>query len=168
MRARTYGQSTHAWLDDTFDLRRRRESALSETVARRAHWLDPDDRELVLAMFRDNRPAKAIAAMVHDDPRHIRRRLRRLARRLLDPRVAYVVAHRNAWSPSRQAVAHMLYIQGRPMRQVSDKLGMTLYSVRQHRDAIEAMIRAPSKRQQASPSRTWKTAESTPAERKPS
>ncbi len=164
MRTRTYGDHTETWLDERFDLRRKHEASLSDSLVRRAHWLDPKDRELVLAMFRDGRSALSIARLLEQDPRMVRRRLKRLARRLQDPRVAYVVAHQAQWAPGRRRVARRLYIAGLSMREVASELGVSLHCVRKHRDAIEAMwlgarhhASAPAS-PSPSPSRRWRDA----------
>lgn len=148
------------WLSDCdqrLDLRRKRETDLSSLVVRRAHWLEPDDCELILAMFDRGQHATSIASMVKQSPRLVRRRIRDLVARLSDPRVAYVVAHRHQWGQSRRRVARELFIRGRSMREASDALGLSLHSVRKHRDAIEAMALAD--RSGSSVSRTWRSAE---------
>jgi len=130
------------WLDqvdERVDLRKRRESSLGDRLVRRAHWLEPSDRELILAMFRDGKSAVAIAQLMNESPRNVRRRVRRLIERLNDPRVAYVVAHHESWSKSRKAIARSLFIQGRSMRETTEELGLSFYSVRKHREAVEAM-----------------------------
>lgn len=164
MSTRTYGANPDAWLGEEFDLRRRRQASLSGTLVRRAHWLAPDDRELILAAFQDGRKAVAIAQMLNQDPRLVRRRLKRLALRLQDPRVAYVMTHQQHWSRTRRTVARQLFIMGRSMRQITRELGVSIHCVRTHRDAIEAMCaesvsqRAPRTNNQSAPARDWRTA----------
>jgi len=62
MRPRTH---TADWLDqkhDAIDLRKNLPDERIDTIRRRADWLDEPERSLVLAMFRDGRPATEIAA----------------------------------------------------------------------------------------------------------
>jgi len=143
--------------DSELDLRRKRSGTLSDLLVRRAHWLDAEDRELVLAIFERGQSAAAIGTLTSTPARQIRRRIRQLVARLNDPRVAYVVAHKNSWGRTMQAVGRELFIRGRTMRQVSDTLGITLHSVRKHRDAIETM--SATERQRHRPSRVWLNAE---------
>ncbi len=133
------------WLDQIsadMDLRKKRSHTLTDSIVKRAHWLEPDDRELVLAMFRDGQSAQSIAKRFGGCPRHLRRHIKKLVQRLSDPRIAYVIAHHEQWSKSRRAIAHCLFIQGRSMREATDELGMSFYSVRKHREAIDAMCQA--------------------------
>ena len=138
-------KSNTDWLDqvdERVDLRKKRENSLCDQLVRRAHWLEPTDCQLILAMFRDGHSAVDIAQLVGESPRNVRRRIRWLVNRLNDPRVAYVVAHHDGWSKSRKAIARALFIQGRSMRETTTDLGLSFYSVRKHREAIEAMCNA--------------------------
>ncbi len=145
------------YVDEAIDLRRKRNSELVNRIIRRADWLDAPDRELILAYFDRGLSAARISAINGSDPRNIRRRVRRLIARLNDPRVAYVVAHSGGWGRSRCSVARELFLRGRSMRETSQKLGISLHSVRKHRDAIEAMALAEQEKQR--PSRRWQHAE---------
>jgi len=133
------------WLDqatDEIDLRRRHRESLTDHIVHRADWLEPADCELVLSIFRDGRTACSIAKLTNQPPRIIRKRIKRLVTRLNDPCVAYVIAHLDQWSKSRREIAHALFIQGYSMRETTDELGVSLYSVRKHRQEIEAMCQA--------------------------
>jgi len=152
------GQTNNSvdWLDqlgEDMDLRRRREHALTDRIVKRAQWLEPIDRQLVLAMFRDGQSAQSIANRFGGCPRHIRRRIKKLVHRLNDPRLAYVVAHHEKWTKSRRSIARCLFIQGRSMRETTQELGMSFYSVRKHREAIDAMCQAAIN---AGQMRTWR------------
>ncbi len=130
------------WLDrvsEDIDLRKRHEDSQVDVIVRRAVWLDKPDCELVLAMFRDGRSATALSDLVGTPPRSLRRHIKQLVQRLNDPCVAYVVAHQAQWSRSKRAIARSIYIQGRSMRETADELGISFYSVRKHRESIEAM-----------------------------
>lgn len=149
-----------AWiegLDETIDLRRRSTQEKSSRIIRRAHWLDENDREIVIAYFERGMHASEIGTLLNTDPRLIRRRLRHIIQRLEDPRCAYVVAHRNAWSARRRAIAEDLFIRGRSMREISKERGLSLHAVRKHRDAIDAMTIAQTLSDR--PSRIWQHAE---------
>lgn len=133
------------WLDqvsEDMDLRKKRASALTSRIVSRAHWLGSSDRDLIMTIFRDGKSAHSFAQKHGECPRQTRRRVKKLVHRLNDPRVAYVIAHHEKWSKSRRSIAHSLFIQGRSMRETTDELGMSFYSVRKHREAVEAMCLA--------------------------
>jgi len=127
-------------IDSSMDLRRKRADSITSTILNRAHWLDEGDQLLVVAMFRDGQSASAIADALDLCPRFVRRQIKQLINRLSDPRVAYVIAHQDQWTRARRSIARALFIQGRSMRETSDELGVSLYSVRRHREVIEAMF----------------------------
>jgi len=141
------------------DLRKRRANSTTAGIVQRAQWLENDDRELVLAMFRDGQSANAIAHRLGRCPRQVRRQIKQLVNRLSDPRVAYVVAHLEKWTKTRRAIARSLFIRGRSMRETTDELGISFYSVRKHRQAIEGMCQgaiSASNQSSISISRAWR------------
>lgn len=153
------GTSTFAadWLDgisEDMDLRKKREHSLTDRIVARAIWLEVDDREVVLSMFRDGQSANIIAHRLNQDPRQVRRRIKKLVNRLNDPRIAYVVAHHEQWSKTRRSIAQSLFIQGRSIRETVDDLGVSFYSVRKHREAIDAMCAASTSPSQL---RAWRS-----------
>ncbi len=154
---RNISGDTMGRMGEGLDLRRRVEAQASGQLTRRAHWLDPEDRELILAMFDRGQSAASIASISRCSPRLVRRRIKQLVQRLNDPRVAYVVAHHRGWPKARSRVARSLYIRGLSMREASEALGLTLHCVRKHRDAIEAMTLASQASGRVS--RTWRSAE---------
>ena len=139
------------------DLRRKHNAGIARKIAQRAHWLDREDRELALAYFDRGMSAASIGALIGQNPRFVRKRLKHIVNRLADPRSAYVVANRNAWTASRRAVAEELFLHGHSKRDVSQRLGLSLHNVRKHRDAIEAMSQAQHNEGRAS--RTWQRSE---------
>lgn len=145
------------YVEERVDLRRKQPGATISRIIRRAEWLGETDRELVLAFYEQGLSAARIGVMFNESPRQVRRRIRQLTARLSDPRAAYVAAHSSAWGRSRGAVARELFLRGRSMREVSQKLGISLHCVRKHRDAIEAMTIADRERRRES--RAWQRAE---------
>ena len=145
------------WLDrmsEDIDLRKKRDDSLTDRLVLRAHWLEASDRELILSMFRDGNSANTIADILGQCPRQVRRRINRLVSRLNDPRVAYVVAHHDHWSKTKRLIAQSLFIEGRSIRETVDDLGVSFYSVRKHREAIDAMCDAEKT---PSPLRAWRS-----------
>lgn len=139
-----------------FDLRRRRRKAtptpptrraLAEVLVDRARHLPTEDAALVLAVYRDGMRLADIAALGPTglDPAgvsvpHLRRRLRRLTRRCIDPLFAYVVVHAPTLSPTMRRVATACVLHGMSVRRASIVLNLTHHAVRQHRESLQAIF----------------------------
>ncbi|MEL6499130.1 MAG: helix-turn-helix domain-containing protein [Planctomycetota bacterium] len=124
------------------DLRRRRSRSQTQALTARAQHLGPRERRLIEALFDEGRPCSTIAAEFGRDARAVRREARGITRRLLDPRFDFVTTYGGAWRPTRKRIAEALYIHGLGLRKTARQLGLSLYSVRRHRDAIEALFEA--------------------------
>lgn len=141
------GGDERAWdPDERADLRRRRRGEWVDRLLDRAGWLPTRERVLVEAVFRDGRSATEVARLSGDEPRTVRRRVKRAVERAMSDRLAFVVAHRASWSPMRRRVADALVVEGRSMRDASRQLGLSYHTVRRHADAIEALFLARPKR----------------------
>ncbi|MFK7883569.1 MAG: hypothetical protein AB8F26_05220 [Phycisphaerales bacterium] len=155
------GTQTAAWLGDrsgSFDLRRTRDDRTSDRIVARACWLEDPDRSLILAVFRDGQPVTALARIQSEDPRALRRRVARAAARLLDARAEFVAEHAKGWAPARQRVAREIFHRGSSLRQTMRRTGLSLYTVRVHRDAIEGMFETEQSRDtpRLSVDRSWR------------
>ena len=128
-----------------FDRRRHQGRELAEALVARAEHLLPEDRALLSAVYRDGTSAKEIALLTGESPRAVRRRIRSLAQRVLDPRFAFVLVHRDDWPPTRRKVATEMTLHGRPMRETARRLNLSLHAVRRHADAIRAVYEARMK-----------------------
>ncbi len=126
------------------DLRRRRRRDLVERIVERADLLAPADRALVHAHYRDGRSVVEIARLRGGSPRSLRRRLKRLVERELDPLFAFVARRRASWSHTRRRVATSLMLEGRSMRETGQRLGLSLHTVRRHHDAVRALYESES------------------------
>ncbi|MEM9374184.1 MAG: hypothetical protein AAGA55_11120 [Planctomycetota bacterium] len=158
------GTRTASWLDDrsaSIDLRRAIDDRTATTVVNRAEWLGESDRALVLAVFRDGLSATMVARLRGHDARQVRRLVARAAARVLDPLAVFVAVRSQEWSPARARVGQAVFHHGCSLRDSSSKLGLSLYTVRKHRDAIEHMFeseRHGATRDDASrrPDRSWR------------
>lgn len=121
------------------DLRRRPDTRLHDTLLERAPWLAPGDRTLIELVFREGRTLREIASLLDQPPPAIRRRLRRIATRLLDPLTAYVAAHADTWPPTRRRIAVACVLQGLSMREAAQRLGLSLHTVRRHMAAVREL-----------------------------
>ncbi|TVQ75472.1 MAG: hypothetical protein EA380_10775 [Phycisphaeraceae bacterium] len=122
------------------DLRRRGTRRYAEVaLARSAHAL-PDDRALLEAVYERGVPAARVAALMHQPPRLVRRRLRIVIERLMSPEAGFVLRHMREWEPQRRRIATACILQGRSMREASRHLRMSLHTVRRELDAIRALM----------------------------
>lgn len=121
------------------DLRRKSHRDFAQQLVDRATVLDPADRVLIEAHFRDGVPTCELAALTGDAVRSVRRRVRRLAERLRSDRFLFVARHMHQWPAQRRRVATACILQGRTQRQTAQKLGLTCHTVRRHLDAIDAL-----------------------------
>jgi hypothetical protein len=145
---------------DPADLRRKRRRAFADRLLALAEHLPTHDRTLIEASYRDALRVVELAALVggrepgEAQVRAMRRRIRVLVRRLLDPRFEFVVhalantegIPRAPWSPLRARVAREFYLQGRTMRAIAAETRESFYSIRRHRDAVEALFDMHTKR----------------------
>lgn len=129
------------------DLRLKRQRELAQLLVDRAAAaeLPPADLALLTAVYADGKSAVDIAALTGrpGDPaliRSLRRRIRRLAHRVMDPKFVYVLRHAQRWPATRRKVAHATIIQGRSLRQAARHLGLSLHVIRRHHDAILALF----------------------------
>lgn len=140
---------------DRTDLRRRVRREAVETILHRAVWIDPSDRVLVEAVYRDHRTVADLARLLGTDDRSLRRRVRRIVQRLLSPQFVFVASSmaRSAtsrrpsspaspppgpWSDTRRRVAEHCVLNGRSLRDAARALNLSLHVVRRHRDALHA------------------------------
>jgi DNA-directed RNA polymerase specialized sigma24 family protein len=126
----------------SIDLRRAQSRALAEQIVRRADFLPPHDRQLLLAVYSQGNTAVDLARLMRQDPRALRRRIRRLVRRVLSSRFCYVASHKDEWTTSRRRVAIACVLQGCSLRLASKELGLSLHAVRRHFDAVLALCEA--------------------------
>jgi len=144
------------WLDQVsegIDFRRRQNSALTDSIVTRAQHLKGSDKTLVLAMYRDGQSAAQIARLGNQDPRQVRRRIRRALTRLTDPVFIFVITHQSKWSNTRRKVAQSLFQAGCSIRQTADNLNLKMHQVRRHRAAILEQLNDPPSTN--SPNRSW-------------
>ncbi|GAB5497495.1 MAG: hypothetical protein Phyf2KO_25750 [Phycisphaerales bacterium] len=122
------------------DMRRSRSSDLIRTVAQQADHLPPKDRALITQIFVDGIPINRLAQNSGEEPRRLARRVKSITKRMLDPRFKYVTENKAAWRPTRQRVAAACIVEGLSMREASEKLKLSPYTIRKHREAIDAMF----------------------------
>ncbi len=137
------GTRTASWLGDrcsSIDLRRGLDDRTAETVINRAEWLGDPDRRMVIAVFGDGLSAAAVAALQQQNARQVRRVVARAAARLLEPIAVFVATRSGEWPNSRAEVGRAIYHHGRSLRETAGVLGLSLYTVRKHRDAIEGIF----------------------------
>lgn len=134
-------------LDDTaLDMRRKQRRALVTRVLDAADHLPAEERQLLIAIYGRGMAVSEAAAMLGTPERQLRRRVRALVRRVCDP--AFDAAVRLSPDMPRQLrqVARLKAIEGVPMRQIAQRLGVSYHTVRKHYDAFRALIEAAGTR----------------------
>lgn len=124
---------------DRVDLRRRRDAAQADAIARRSDLLTPEDGALLRAVFEQGVSMRQLAAMRNESVRRVRNRVRTLATRSLSARFEFVMRRREDWPPTRRRVASACVLRGLTMREAAAELKVSLHSVRRHMDAINAL-----------------------------
>ena len=124
------------------DLRRRRRRELAEVIVEHAQFALPADRALIESIYRDGLTAQHVAALNASSPRAVRRRIRQVVERLLSPRFAFVLLHREQWPTVRRRVAVACVLQGRTMRETARHLRISLHAVRKEMGIIQALCEA--------------------------
>lgn len=124
------------------DLRRRRVREVAEAIVDAAAWCTPEDRAILIAIYRENLSASEVASMRNQQPRALRRRLKRLVKRTLSPRFEFVVLHRASWPHPMRRVATAHVLQGRTLRDTASHLNLSLHIVRRQADRINALFEA--------------------------
>lgn len=125
---------------DRLDLRKRQTRTLSKDILERAVILAPAERRLLEATFHDGLSCAQLAAEIGREPRGLRRQVRALTSRVLDPRFPFVASLAPRWRPTRRRVAEAVFLRGLSLRKTARELGMSLYSVRLHRDAVQSVF----------------------------
>jgi len=128
--------------DQTADLRRRRKREQVEQILARASWLPESDRAVLEAVFREGKTVAEVAALIGCPARALRRRVRRLLDRVQAPRFVFVTSRLDGWPPTRRRVARACVIEWCSLRDAARQLGISLYAVRRHHEAINAQLEA--------------------------
>lgn len=108
-------------------------------VAERAAYLEPADREFLLALYLHGRTMREMAQLLGVSYRRVRTRCKALVARVMQPAYAFVAVHRDAWTPTMKAVATRTILHGRSLNQAAAELKVTYHTVRSLRDRVLAM-----------------------------
>lgn len=137
-----------AFLPSSLARGRRRDVAAH--IVQCAAELPEDDRTLITAVFAEGRTVLALARRQTSDPAAIaalavrlRRRVRRLTHRLLDPAFDLVRTRSCTWSPALARVGHARYILGLSIRETADRLRLSTHTVRNLSQVIRTLAASP-------------------------
>lgn len=122
-----------------WDMRRKRREGELDVLLRRAEALPKQDRLVLETILRDGKSAVKVAVLMQTNPRALRRRAKRLARRLVSPEFLFVIREMSTWPPTRRRVAEACVVEGKSARQAAEELRVTFHTVRRH---LEAMAHA--------------------------
>ncbi len=124
------------------DLRRARDRAVVDTILDRAAILEPPERWLLEAVYRDSRTIRDIAEELGEHPRRVAQQVRRLVARVLSEPFAFVASRRDGWEIARRRIATLVVLKGRSLREAADELRVSLHTVRRHMAAVNAAAEA--------------------------
>jgi hypothetical protein len=119
--------SQQSWAGEVLDL-----------VAR----LDPPERSLLEAIYRQGMSAAQIARVAGLPESTVRHRVRQLVQRINSPLCRYVLRHGRDWPPLRRRIAEDVFIRGRGQRRTALDLGVTSHKVRREVDRIRILAEA--------------------------
>ena len=122
-----------------------RHQEMCETLLHRAEFLDPKDQALLKQSLERGANATEIAKLMGVPPRQIQRKLKRLMTHLIDPRVVQILRHHREWDKRTRGVALSYFVRGWTLREVADRLKMTLHEVRKRKIEIQAILDATLK-----------------------
>jgi DNA-directed RNA polymerase specialized sigma24 family protein len=124
------------------DLRRKNRAAAIRDVLDAASFLPPADRELLRTIHDYGRPICELAPVLGLTPRALCRKFHKILKRAKSPEYAFVITHAAAWPDRIRRVAHCLFVEGLSTRDTCIKLGLSLYTVRQHREYVRNLFAA--------------------------
>ncbi len=114
----------------------------AERVLALAEHLSEPDRLLVEQVYRHGLPAAEVARLMGVPPRTMQRRLAALVRRTADPLFRFVAGHLDLIPEPARTPARRHFLQGQPLREIAQRLGLTLHQVRQHTEAVRTLAQA--------------------------
>jgi len=112
----------------------------ADRVLQRSAFLSPPDRTLLRQVLGEGARPADLAHVTGVSARTIQRRVRNLAKRLTNPEVVHILRHHRRWPRTTAAVALALYVRGLTQRQAAEQLGLSLHQLRQHAQAIRALL----------------------------
>jgi DNA-directed RNA polymerase specialized sigma24 family protein len=113
------------------ELMRQRQRGDTERIIRRSDALPAWERELVELHLREGIPLTALARAKGHSVGWLRRRLQAIKRRLRDPKFLAASQRRQALPDPLRRVSTAYYLEQRSLRDCAERLGMTVYAVRQ-------------------------------------
>ncbi len=134
------GPSPFPASNEALDLRRSLHRDYAELIISRASALPPQERALLESVYDEGLTVARLAGLRNECPRALRRKMRRLIARVLCPKYAFVVRHRDTWPTTRKRVAKAVVVEGRSMRSAANALGLSFHTVRKEMQLIDALF----------------------------
>lgn len=122
-----------------YDLRRIKSRDLIDTVLARAALLPEPDAALLRAVYDRGLSVANLALTTHADVRALRKRVRVLVARVMDPSFLHVARHAPSWPEVRRQVATLCLLQGLTVREAAARLSVSCHTVRRNLDAVRAL-----------------------------
>lgn len=122
-----------------YDLRRIKSRDLIDTVLSRAELLPEPDAALLCAVYDRGLSVSNLALTTNADVRALRKRVRVLVARVMDPSFAYIAHHAPSWPEAPRQVATLCLLQGLTVREAAARLSVSCHTVRRNLDAVRAL-----------------------------
>ena len=116
-----------------FDLRRTRSTNFPPSLLTWADFLDPTDRAILHSIFRDGQRIKTVAATASMSPDSLRKRVRRLLDRVVDPDFQAIARHLGQFPPQHAEIARRCILYGHSVTRVAKDLRLAPSEVRRQR-----------------------------------
>ena len=123
---------------------RLRNRNIAEILQHRTVLLDEEERALMRMHLESGQSVRRIARLIGMNPTTISRRIRKIAKRLLDPTYLACMAHKTEFSPLERAIIRDHFVRGLSIAAISRKYDVTYYCARavvhKGRRCVEAKI----------------------------
>ena len=116
-----------------FDLRRTRAKNFPASLLTWADFLDPMDRAILVSIFRDGQRLKTVAATASMSADSLRKRVRRLLDRVVDPDFQAIARHLGQFPPQHAEIARRCILYGHSVARVATDLRLAPAEVRRQR-----------------------------------
>ncbi len=122
-----------------FDLRRIKSRDLIDAILARAEHLPEADAALLRAVYDRGLSVANLALTTNADARALRKRVRSLVARVMDPTFMFITTHAAAWPEVRRRVSTLCLIQGLSVREAAARLSVSDYTVRKNLLAVRTL-----------------------------
>lgn len=113
----------------------------AEEVVRLAKFLDGDERQLVIQVYRHGQPVSGLAVLSGVKPASLHRRLANIRKRMSGSDFRVVSECLDLFPVKYRVVAERRYLRGFSLDRIVRETGLTMHQVRQRLNASRALIK---------------------------